>query len=70
LKEQLPAPKIETDQIRADLKIIEKKILKEVEETEAIAVKGFQKLRKMLRNDRVEYQESTMRFQRHCQNLK
>ena len=58
------------NQIRADLKIIESKITKDLKQTQQIAMNGFNKLRKMLRCDKVEYQESILRFQRNLKNLR
>lgn len=46
------------------------KILAELEETERIGLQGFEKLRRLLRADKVQCQEVQLRFKRQCQELK
>ena len=57
-------------QIRSDMKAIDQKITKDLEDIQEIADKGFSKLRKMLRQDQVQLQENMMRFKRNCKILK
>jgi homospermidine synthase len=57
-------------QIHHDMVNFKAKILAELEETEKEGQREFEKLRKMLRMDRVQCQEVNIRLKRQCEELK
>lgn len=56
-------------QIHHDMIIFREKIEKELEETQQYGIKEFERLRRLLRADKVYFQESNMKFKRNCKDL-
>lgn len=70
LTKDLPAPHIEMSQIHHDMIAIRTRLIAELEETEKYGLKEFEKLRRMLRTEKVQNQEISMRFRRQCEELR
>jgi urease accessory protein UreE len=54
-------------QIHHDMGNFKNKIMAQLEETEKFGLQEFDKLRRMLRADKVQCQEVQLRFKRQCQ---